>query len=66
MPAVKRRNGEKARSVCRRRAIFLHQDVSIDESWPAAIETAVRRFGRLDVIVIMHLAKMPGQSANLR
>jgi NAD(P)-dependent dehydrogenase (short-subunit alcohol dehydrogenase family) len=31
-------------------AIFLHQD-SNEESWPATIETAERRFGRLDVIV---------------
>ena len=32
-------------------AIFLHQDVSIEESWPAIIETSERRFGRLDVMV---------------
>lgn len=32
-------------------AIFLHQDVSIEESWPGAIEAAERRFGRLNVMV---------------
>ena len=28
-------------------AIYLHQDVSVEEGWPAIIETAERRFGRL-------------------
>jgi NAD(P)-dependent dehydrogenase (short-subunit alcohol dehydrogenase family) len=32
-------------------AIFLHQDVSLEESWPGVIEAAERRFGRLDVMV---------------
>jgi NAD(P)-dependent dehydrogenase (short-subunit alcohol dehydrogenase family) len=32
-------------------AIFLHQDVSLEETWPAVIEAAERRFGRLDVMV---------------
>jgi len=32
-------------------AIYFHQDVSVEEGWPAIIETAERRFGRLDVIV---------------
>ena len=32
-------------------AIFLHQDVSIEESWPDVIEATERRFGRLDVMV---------------
>src|ERR1700747_2511532 len=32
-------------------AIFLHQDVSLEESWPGVIEATERRFGRLDVIV---------------
>ena len=32
-------------------AIFLHQDVSLEESWPGIIEAAERRFGRLDVMV---------------
>ena len=32
-------------------AAFLHQDVSLEESWPGVIETADRRFGRLDVMV---------------
>jgi len=32
-------------------AIFLHQDVSIEESWPGVIEATERRFGRLDVMV---------------
>src|SRR5215467_7789183 len=32
-------------------AIFLHQDVSTEESWPDVIEATERRFGRLDVMV---------------
>jgi len=32
-------------------AIFLHQDVSIEESWPDVIEATERRFGCLDVMV---------------
>jgi NAD(P)-dependent dehydrogenase (short-subunit alcohol dehydrogenase family) len=32
-------------------SIFLHQDVSIEESWPGVIEAAERQFGRLDVMV---------------
>src|SRR5271155_125461 len=32
-------------------AIFLHQDVTLEESWPAIIEATEQRFGRLDVIV---------------
>jgi NAD(P)-dependent dehydrogenase (short-subunit alcohol dehydrogenase family) len=32
-------------------AMFLHQDVSIEESWPGVIEATERRFGRLDVMV---------------
>ena len=32
-------------------AIFLHQDVSMEENWPGVIEAAERRFGRLDVMV---------------
>jgi NAD(P)-dependent dehydrogenase (short-subunit alcohol dehydrogenase family) len=32
-------------------ATFLHQDVSIEESWSAIIEATERRFGRLDVMV---------------
>jgi NAD(P)-dependent dehydrogenase (short-subunit alcohol dehydrogenase family) len=32
-------------------AIYLHQDVSLEESWPAVIEATERRFGRLDVMV---------------
>jgi NAD(P)-dependent dehydrogenase (short-subunit alcohol dehydrogenase family) len=32
-------------------AIFLHQDVSIEENWPGVIEATERRFGRLDVMV---------------
>ncbi len=32
-------------------AVFLHQDVSLEESWPGIIEAAERRFGRLDVMV---------------
>ena len=32
-------------------AVFLHQDVSLEESWPSVIEAAERRFGRLDVMV---------------
>ena len=29
-------------------AIFLHQDVSLEESWPGVIEATERRFGRLN------------------
>jgi len=32
-------------------AIFLHQDVSIEESWPGVIEATERRFWRLDMMV---------------
>lgn len=32
-------------------AMFLHQDVSLEESWPGTIDAAERRFGRLDVMV---------------
>ena len=32
-------------------AFFLHQDVSLEESWPGVIEATERRFGRLDVMV---------------
>jgi NAD(P)-dependent dehydrogenase (short-subunit alcohol dehydrogenase family) len=32
-------------------AIYLHQDVSIEESWPGVIEATEHRFGRLDVMV---------------
>jgi NAD(P)-dependent dehydrogenase (short-subunit alcohol dehydrogenase family) len=32
-------------------AIFLHQDVSLEESWPGVIEASERSFGRLDVMV---------------
>src|SRR5262245_53888551 len=32
-------------------AVFLHKDVSREESWPDVIEAAERRFGRLDVMV---------------
>jgi NAD(P)-dependent dehydrogenase (short-subunit alcohol dehydrogenase family) len=32
-------------------AVFLHQDVSVEESWPGVIEAAERLFGRLDVMV---------------
>jgi NAD(P)-dependent dehydrogenase (short-subunit alcohol dehydrogenase family) len=32
-------------------AIYLRQDVSLEESWPAVIEATERRFGRLDVMV---------------
>src|ERR1700760_3244970 len=32
-------------------AIFLHQDVSIEENWPGVIDATERRFGRLDVMV---------------
>src|SRR5215468_6359188 len=32
-------------------AIFLHQDVSVEETWPAIIDSTLRRFGRLDVMV---------------
>src|SRR5580693_4340403 len=32
-------------------AIFLHQDVTLEESWPGIIEATERRFGHLDVMV---------------
>ena len=32
-------------------AILLHQDVSLEESWPGVIEATERRFGRLNVMV---------------
>jgi NAD(P)-dependent dehydrogenase (short-subunit alcohol dehydrogenase family) len=32
-------------------ATFLHQDVSLEESWPGVIEAAERRFGHLHVMV---------------
>ena len=32
-------------------ALFLHQDVSLEESWPGVIEATERRFGHLDVMV---------------
>jgi NAD(P)-dependent dehydrogenase (short-subunit alcohol dehydrogenase family) len=32
-------------------ALFLHQDVSVEESWPGIIATTERRFGRLDIMV---------------
>jgi NAD(P)-dependent dehydrogenase (short-subunit alcohol dehydrogenase family) len=32
-------------------AVYLHQDVSLEESWPGVIEASERRFGRLDVMV---------------
>jgi NAD(P)-dependent dehydrogenase (short-subunit alcohol dehydrogenase family) len=32
-------------------AIFLHQDVSLEESWPGVIEATELRFRRLDVMV---------------
>jgi NAD(P)-dependent dehydrogenase (short-subunit alcohol dehydrogenase family) len=32
-------------------AMFLHQDVSIEQNWPGVIEATERRFGRLDVMV---------------
>jgi NAD(P)-dependent dehydrogenase (short-subunit alcohol dehydrogenase family) len=32
-------------------AVYLHQDVSLEESWPSVIEATERRFGQLDVMV---------------
>src|SRR5271170_5245877 len=32
-------------------AVFLHQDVTLEETWPEIVEAAERRFGRLDVMV---------------
>jgi NAD(P)-dependent dehydrogenase (short-subunit alcohol dehydrogenase family) len=32
-------------------AVFLHQDVTLEEGWPAIIDAAERPFGRLDVMV---------------
>jgi len=31
--------------------LYLHQDVSLEESWPGVIEATERRFGCLDVLV---------------
>ena len=32
-------------------AIYLHHDVSLEDTWPAIIDATLRRFGRLDVMV---------------
>jgi NAD(P)-dependent dehydrogenase (short-subunit alcohol dehydrogenase family) len=32
-------------------AVFLHQDVTLEETWPAVIEATEQQFGRLDVMV---------------
>jgi NAD(P)-dependent dehydrogenase (short-subunit alcohol dehydrogenase family) len=32
-------------------AVFLHQDVSIEESWPGVIEATSSDFGRPDLMV---------------
>src|SRR5712671_1725310 len=32
-------------------AVYLHQDVSLEEHWPEVIDATERRFGRLDVMV---------------
>src|SRR5213083_1730501 len=32
-------------------AVYLHQDVSLEDSWPSVIEATEQRFGRLDVMV---------------
>jgi NAD(P)-dependent dehydrogenase (short-subunit alcohol dehydrogenase family) len=32
-------------------AVYLHQDVSLEESWPGVIEATEQRFGHLDVMV---------------
>jgi NAD(P)-dependent dehydrogenase (short-subunit alcohol dehydrogenase family) len=32
-------------------AIFLYQEVSLEETWPAVIDATLQRFGRLDVMV---------------
>src|SRR5271169_5263020 len=32
-------------------AVFLHQDVTLEETWPGVIEATERQFGRLDVMV---------------
>src|SRR4029077_9199035 len=32
-------------------AIYLHQDVTLEQTWPRIIEATERRFGRLDVMV---------------
>lgn len=32
-------------------AVFVHQDVSLEEAWPGVVDAAERRFGRLDVMV---------------
>src|SRR4029077_2248321 len=32
-------------------AIYLHQDVTLEETWPGIIEATEQQFGRLDVMV---------------
>ena len=32
-------------------AVFLHQDVTLEETWPAVVEATEQQFGRLDVMV---------------
>jgi NAD(P)-dependent dehydrogenase (short-subunit alcohol dehydrogenase family) len=32
-------------------ALYLHQDVSLEEAWPGVVGTVERRFGRLDVMM---------------
>jgi NAD(P)-dependent dehydrogenase (short-subunit alcohol dehydrogenase family) len=32
-------------------AIFLHQDVSLEDGWPGVVDAAERQFGRLDVLM---------------
>ena len=32
-------------------AIYLHQDVTLEDAWPGVIATSERRFGHLDIMV---------------
>ena len=49
MPAARQWRIKSAALAAR---LFLHQDVSFEESWPGVIDATERRFGRLDVMVV--------------
>ena len=44
-------------------AIFLHQDVTLEEGWPGIIDATERRFGRLDVMVATRRAARSGRES---
>lgn len=43
--------GEKVAAEIGAKALYLHQDVTDEDTWPAAIAAAERAFGRLDIMV---------------